>query len=121
MTIPIDEVKVKLANDEGKVLAYCTIVVCGIAIHEIKLIEADGRRFVSMPSRKLTGRCPSCGMKNSLTARHCNDCAARLPGVRGEDSVKLYADICHPISSDIREAIMAAVLKEYEAELRRAG
>ena len=122
MTIRIDEVKVKLADDDGKVLAYCTIVVCGIAIHEIKLIQSEGKRFVSMPSRKLQARCARCGLKNFVVARYCNECGCRLPDNRGgaeEGQAKLYADICHPITSEVREAIQAAILAEYEGELRR--
>jgi len=123
MTIPIDEVKVKLADEDGRVLAYCSIVVCGIAIHEIKLIQSDRKRFVSMPSRKLQARCARCGLKNFILARYCNECGCRLPEVRGgaeEGQAKLYADICHPITAEVREAIQAAVLAEYEAELRRS-
>ena len=123
MTIRIDEVKVKLADDaDGKVLAYCSIVVSGIAIHEIKIIQTDKRRFLSMPSRKLQARCGKCGLKNFILARYCNECGCRLPDNRGgaeEGQAKLYADIAHPITAEVREAIQAAVLAEYEAELRR--
>ncbi|MEN0111874.1 MAG: septation protein SpoVG family protein, partial [Planctomycetota bacterium] len=80
--------------------------------------------FVAMPSRKLTAHCQSCGMKNHLRARFCNQCGSRLDETRvikdSDGRAKLYADIAHPINSRCREQIQSRVVAEYHDELERA-
>src|SRR3954467_10854104 len=90
--------------------AFCSITFddCFV-IRDLKIIEGTKGSFVAMPSRKLTDRCGSCGSKNHLTARHCNQCGGRLDESRAlrstDGRAKLHADIAHPISSSCREAI----------------
>jgi stage V sporulation protein G len=80
--------------------------------------------FVAMPSRKLTDRCGHCGCKNHLRARFCNSCGHRLDenrALRSADGrAKLHADIAHPIHSQSREQVQAAVARAYAEERERA-
>lgn len=122
----ITEVRIKLMEDNNERLqAFCSVTFddCFV-IRDLKIIEGTKGSFVAMPSRKLTDRCPGCGCKNHLRARHCNQCGARLDedrATRGADGrAKLHADIAHPINSACREVIQSAVLKAYHDERERS-
>src|SRR5271155_5897586 len=104
-TVVITEVRIKLMEDNNERLqAFCSVTFddCFV-IRDLKIIEGTKGSFVAMPSRKLTDRCPGCGCKNHLRARHCNQCGGRLDedrATRGADGrAKLHADIAHPIKS----------------------
>ena len=122
----ITEVRIKLMEDNNERLqAFCSVTFddCFV-IRDLKIIEGTKGSFVAMPSRKLTDRCPGCGSKNHLRARHCNQCGGRLDedrATRGADGrAKLHADIAHPINSGCREVIQGAVLKAYNEERDRS-
>jgi stage V sporulation protein G len=124
--VVITEVRIKLMEDNNERLqAFCSVTFddCFV-IRDLKIIEGTKGSFVAMPSRKLTDRCPGCGCKNHLRARHCNQCGSRLDedrATRGADGrAKLHADIAHPINSGCREVIQSAVLKAYHEERERA-
>ena len=121
----ITEVRIKLMEDNNERLqAFCSVTFddCFV-IRDLKIIEGTKGSFVAMPSRKLTDRCPGCGSKNHLRARHCNQCGGRLDedrATRGADGrAKLHADIAHPINSACREVIQGAVIKAYQEERER--
>jgi stage V sporulation protein G len=121
--VEITEVRIKLMEDTGdRLRAFCSITFddCFV-IRDLKIIEGTSGPFVAMPSRKLTARCPQCGMKNHLRAGYCNNCSLRLkedPSVHGQEGrAKLYADIAHPINSACREMIQRRVIEEYKSEL----
>ncbi len=122
----ITEVRIKLMEDNNERLqAFCSVTFddCFV-IRDLKIIEGTKGSFVAMPSRKLTDRCPQCGCKNHLRARHCNQCGGRLDedrATRGADGrAKLHADIAHPINSACREVIQTAVLKSFQEERERS-
>jgi stage V sporulation protein G len=124
--VVITEVRIKLMEDNHERLqAFCSVTFddCFV-IRDLKIIEGTKGSFVAMPSRKLTDRCPQCGCKNHLRARHCNQCGGRLDedrATRGADGrAKLHADIAHPINSACREVIQTAVLKAYQEERERS-
>jgi stage V sporulation protein G len=124
--VVITEVRIKLMEDNHERLqAFCSVTFddCFV-IRDLKIIEGTKGSFVAMPSRKLTDRCPGCGCKNHLRARHCNQCGGRLDedrAIRGADGrAKLHADIAHPINSACREVIQTAVLKAYQEERDRS-
>ncbi|MEN0110549.1 MAG: septation protein SpoVG family protein, partial [Planctomycetota bacterium] len=80
----ITEVRIKLMDESGERLrAFCSITFddCFV-IRDLKIIEGATGLFVAMPSRKLTAHCQSCGMKNHLRARFCNQCGSRLDETR---------------------------------------
>lgn len=122
----ITEIRVKLLPsqpDKLRAFASVTIDDC-LVVRDLKVIDGPNGLFVAMPSRKLCDRCPRCGGKNHLRARHCNDCGARLREHRsGNDDrgrLRLYADICHPIHQEARTFVEGRVLEAYEHELVRS-
>lgn len=122
----ITEVRIKLVEENNeRLLAFCSVTFDNaFVVRDLKIIEGTKGSFVAMPSRKLTDRCPGCGSKNHLRARHCNQCGSRLDehrAVRDADGrAKLHADIAHPINSACREVMQTAVLKAYHEEREKA-
>ncbi len=122
----ITEVRIKLMEDNNERLqAFCSITFddCFV-IRDLKIIEGTKGSFVAMPSRKLTDRCTSCGCKNHLRARHCNQCGAKLDENRalrgGDGRAKLHADIAHPINSACRDYIQGEIIKAFQQERERS-
>ena len=116
----ITEVRIKLMEDNNERLqAFCSITFddCFV-IRDLKIIEGTKGSFVAMPSRKLTDRCTSCGSKNHLRSRFCNQCGGKLDENRamrsGDGRAKLHADIAHPINSTCREYIQSAIIKAFQ-------
>lgn len=122
----ITEVKVRLMEDKTERLrAFCTVTLDReFVVRDIKIIDGAKGLFIAMPSRKVTDHCPKCGGKNHLRAKFCNDCGARLPGVRSPDSTegssKLHVDVAHPINSDCRARFQKAILEAYAREEEHA-
>jgi stage V sporulation protein G len=124
--VVITEVRIKLMEDNNERLqAFCSVTFDdAFVVRDLKIIEGTKGSFVAMPSRKLTDRCHSCGSKNHLRARFCNQCGSKLDEDRAtrdaDGRAKLHADIAHPINSACREVIQGAVLKAYNDEKERA-
>src|SRR3954469_6220163 len=113
------------SGSNERLQAFCSITFDDMfVIRDLKIIEGAKGFFVAMPSRKLTDRCHTCGTKNHLRSRFCNQCGSRLDenrAIRDADGrAKLHADIAHPINSMCREKIQSAVLASYAEELKRA-
>lgn len=122
----ITEVRIKLLEgqpDKLRGFASITLDDC-LVIRDLKIIEGTSGLFIAMPSRKLCDRCRSCGCKNHLRARFCNDCGKRLGSSRGfqddRGRMRLYADIAHPIHQGARDQVEARVLEAYHHELERS-
>jgi stage V sporulation protein G len=127
--VEITEVRIKLMEDNSgsneRLQAFCSITFDDMfVIRDLKIIEGAKGYFVAMPSRKLTDRCHTCGTKNHLRSRFCNQCGSRLDENRAlrdaDGRAKLHADIAHPINSMCREKIQSAVLASYADELERS-
>jgi len=121
----ITEIRMKLAaNPSDKLRAYCTVTLDHeLVIRDIKIISGTRGHFVAMPSRKLADKCPTCGHKNHLRAKYCNECGGHLREGRvvldPDGRAKLHADVVHPIHSGFREKIQKRILEEFEkAEAR---
>lgn len=123
----ITETRVKLVNDSSgsndRLRAFCGITIDGMFVtRDIKIIEGSRGLFIAMPSRKIADHCHTCGTKNHLLARFCNQCGCRLAANRAplddKGKPKIHADIAHPINRDGRHIIEEAVLEAYEAELQ---
>jgi stage V sporulation protein G len=118
----ITEVRIKLVQEsQDRLLAFCSITLDGaFVIRDLKIIQGTRAAFVAMPSRKLMDRCRRCGGKNALRSSYCNQCGVRLADDRApkesDGRAKLYADIAHPINTECREMIQAAVLAAFEQE-----
>lgn len=49
----ITEVKIRKRTEEGKMKAVVSVILDGcFAVHDIKVIEHDGRLFAAMPSKR---------------------------------------------------------------------
>jgi len=124
--VEITEVRIKLMEDNNERLqAFCSVTFDNaFVVRDLKIIEGTKGSFVAMPSRKLTDRCTSCGCKNHLRARYCNQCGHKLDENRAtrdaDGRAKLHADIAHPINSAAREVIQSAVLRSYQEEKERS-
>src|SRR5438309_4217843 len=114
-----------MEDNNERLQAFCSVTFDDMfVIRDLKIIEGTKGSFVAMPSRKLTDRCHSCGCKNHLRARFCNQCGSKLDEDRAtrdaDGRAKLHADIAHPINSGCREVIQGAVLKAYQQEKERS-
>jgi len=126
--VVITEVRIKLMDDSSeneRLQAFCSVTFDdAYVVRDLKIIEGTKGSFVAMPSRKLTDRCHSCGCKNHLRARYCNQCGGKLDEDRAtrdaDGRVKLHADIAHPINSQCREVIQSAVLKAFHTEKEKS-
>jgi stage V sporulation protein G len=124
--VVITEVRIKLMDDNNERLqAFCSVTFDdAFVVRDLKIIEGTKGSFVAMPSRKLTDRCGSCGCKNHLRARYCNQCGHKLDEDRAtrdaDGRAKLHADIAHPINSACREVIQSAVLRAFQEEKERS-
>ncbi len=122
----ISEIRVKLVtNPSDRLKAFCTITFeNSFVVRDLKIIEGAGGYFVAMPSRKLTDHCPSCGAKNHLRARFCNECGARLNenrAMKGDRSrTKLHADIAHPVNAQSREYVQNRIIEAFKQEVERS-
>ena len=123
----ITEVRVKLVGrKEERLKAFCSVTFDGdFVVRDVKVIEGTNGLFVAMPSRRITDRCPVCRNKNSLRARFCGECGARLDEARaprdGHGRLKLHVDIAHPVNAACRQAIEKAVFEAFDQELENSN
>ena len=82
------EVRIHRMIDKGTpVKAVCSVTLDGrFAVHGVKLIEINKRRFIAMPSESY---------------------------IDSKDEV-IRKDICHPVTSEARAALEKAVLDAYD-------
>jgi len=123
----ITEVKVKLTSGLHKnLLGFCSVTFNDkFVVRDIKIIDSGNGPFISMPSRKLTDKCPRCRTKNHLRARYCNECGLKLSDDRApkqpDGRSVLHVDIAHPICSELRARLQDAIIRKYNEEVRSAG
>lgn len=122
----ITRIQITLAGSPSdKLLAFAVVTFddCFV-VHDIKIIQGAKGVFVAMPSHKITDRCPFCGGKNSIQSQFCNQCGKRLLANRSrvdtQGRTKVHADIAHPITTDFRQELQAAIIKAYEEENEHA-
>lgn len=123
----ITDVRVRLVQgaSRSRLLGFCTITMDSeFVVRDLKIIEGVNGPFVAMPNRKLMDRCPSCGARNSLRARYCNDCGGRLSDDRvqrdGHGRNVAHADVAHPITPACRKYLEEKVIEAYRKELELA-
>jgi len=120
----VTEVRIKLTEDnDDRLRAFCSLTFddCFV-VRDIKIIEGTSGPFIAMPSRKLMFHCGSCGFKNHLRSRYCNQCGKQQPPASQQEAAadsktRLYADIAHPINSACREKIQTKVIDEFQREV----
>ena len=119
----ISEVRIKLVeNKDDRLKAFCSVTLDDeFVVRDIKIIEGGGGFFVAMPSRKMSDHCESCGGKNHLRARYCNNCGETLQDNRAKKDfkgrTKLHADIAHPINALCRQRIQRSVVEAFKKEI----
>src|SRR5262249_13369855 len=114
-----------MEDNNERLQAFCSVTFDdAFVVRDLKIIEGTKGSFVAMPSRKLTDRCGSCGCKNHLRARYCNQCGHKLdedPGTPdAAGRAKPHADIAHPINSACREGNQGAAPRASHHEDERA-
>ena len=109
----------KQLDERSPVKALATIVFdrC-FAVKGIKIILANQRWLMCMPSRNSTDKCPTCGKKNYCQANFCNRCGKRLSdssaGIAPENLWRYrYTDICHPTNTAFRMKMEQVILQAY--------
>lgn len=109
----------------ARLLATANVTFDGdLVVREVKIVQGRSDPFLAMPNRRLTDRCLQCRTKNHLQARFCNSCGTRLLDNRyriDDDTGRpqLFADLAHPVNSDFRRKLDAAVLGEWERQTRK--
>ena len=120
--IEVTEVRIKPVHGDPKLKGFANVTIDdSFVVRDCKLISKGRGILVSMPSRRITDRCPTCDGKNALAQRYCGDCGARLADGRGGGPSTLYADIVHPTHNEARHAFTEAVLAAYWAEVVVSG
>lgn len=109
------------------VLAFCTLLVGGLVIHDVKLLSSKSKKryLVAMPNKRMTARCRNCNEKNHLKANYCNGCGDPFGPVPVEvdetGREQVYIDLVHPADQEARAAVHAAVVEAYERAVASAG
>ena len=111
-----------MRDRSDRLKAFCSVTIDKeFVIRDLKIIEGTKGMFVAMPSRKITDKCQTCGAKNHLKAKFCNECGGRLDESRAnrdaEGRAKVHADIAHPINSSCRERMQAKIVEAYDEEV----
>lgn len=119
------------ASDTRSALLACYSLVFDeeLAIHSVKLVQGKETPFLAMPNERKHDHCPSCHVKNHLLANFCNNCGVKLAKDRhlflftnGEQrSNRLYNDLTHPITNDLREYLLDECLDAYKKEKQNPG
>lgn len=91
-------IRVKKINSGGTILGYASVHLDNcLVIHDIKLINNNGKRMLSFPNKK----------------------SKRLVMENGEYSeVNTYMDIVHPSNSEFRKYLEDEIFKIYDSEVK---
>ncbi len=119
----ITEVRIKLADGNERLQAFCSITFDGcFVVRDIKIIDGPAGLFVAMPTRQNTTGCPHCRTKNFTKAVFCSQCGRTLASnERRESNEKLFVDIAHPIHAECREMIQSKILSAFQLEKSRVA
>jgi len=117
----ITDIKIKMADGSGKLLAFVTIIFddC-FAVHDIKIIQTASGQFVAMPTRKMMISCGSCRAKSQVQSRYCTQCGDRLPpeheALASLGCPRPHTDVAHPVDKRFRQVLHDAILKRYRSQ-----
>lgn len=103
-----------------KLLAYVTITIdhC-LMIHNIKIIEVNGKQSIFMPDRVIEYKCPVCMKKIRLRANYCSYCGGPLKPI--EIDKHEYLNIVHPLNNECREYIHNCIIDKYNQEIKNVS
>ncbi len=114
----ITEVKIfRKENKDKKLRAFATITFddCFV-VRDLKVIEGNKGLFVAMPSRRVKEQCPSCGHRNVVRSKFCNNCGKGLDPAVTVTRENEHKDIAHPITLECRELVQKVVLEAFEKD-----
>lgn len=116
-------------DSRSNLLACYTLIMDDeLALHCVKLIQGERGPFVAMPAEKKQDHCPRCHSKNHCQANFCSNCGLPLdkerylkiqPNSKGQ--IKLYNDIVHPLTVDLRQYLLEECLDVFDEEKRYPG
>ena len=99
-----------------------------LVMHSVKLIQGKSNIFLAMPNERKHDHCPRCKSKNHLLANYCNNCGTVLKKDRHlhlfpstDTKNRLYNDLVHPITTDLREYLLTECLNSYNQEKSTPG
>ncbi len=108
-------------GQDKKLKAYATITFeDAFVVRNIKVIEGSNGLFIAMPSRKNKISCLSCGFKNEIGSKFCNQCGVRINEERDLSAIDVkneHRDIAHPITQQFRDYLQQKILSEYSREV----
>ena len=83
----ISNIRIRKAENEGKVLAYVGLVIDNaIVIHNIRIVKNEDKMFIAFPSIKKFDK---------------------------ETNESHYQDIVHPLNADVRKTFEDKIFEEY--------
>lgn len=93
----ITSIRIKKSNKEGTVLGSASVHLDNcLVIHDIKLVENNGKRMLSFPNRK----------------------TKKVVMENGEYSeISTYTDLVHPSNTEFRQYIEQEIFKVYDNEI----
>ena len=90
----ITNIKVKKVHNKGQILGYASVQFDNcLVVHDIKLVQLDGKRILSFPNRRVT--------RYSTDSESCVESS-------------MFIDIVHPSNSDFRRYVEDAIFKIYD-------
>ncbi len=123
--MPITEVRVRMypRDRKSRVLAFVSITVEGIALHDFRVLESAEGPIIVNPDRPIVAPCISrdCGCRNPLKAKYCNECGSPLKPIDvmlGHSGFprKQFMDVTHAIDPYTRDQLYSLMLLAYETE-----
>lgn len=117
-------------DDRRNALLACYSLVFDeeLVIHSVKLIKGEKGEFLCMPCEKKHDHCTECWSKNHITAKYCNQCGVKLAENRMEGlpvgrngQIKIYHDLVHPLTNDLRDYVLRECMESYTREKDRPG
>ncbi len=116
----IDIRLVPLTFGNGHLRAYASVELDRVfVVHSMRIIEASGRLFVSMPSKKTTIQCTGCCKAIDFDSHFCPKCGAPQESAPPGSIDHRTRDIAHPTCGEFRAVLERAVLQRYREELSR--
>jgi len=124
----VTNVELDLAQTHKVLRAYAKVTFDDVfVVHGIRLIEKEGILIACMPNRKRWLDCTECRVAVAILDDYCGRCGNRQPPIiarmeqlryelgcaAGDDHVRPFLDVCHPITRSFREAIESAVVTAY--------
>lgn len=112
----VTEIKIRLPSKASRSFRGSARVVFDdcFVLHGVRIIEANDRLLIAMPSRENRIRC-RCGCRYELSARFCPGCGSPIrPSAESSDECgRHHVDVAHPITATFRDYLEAEILSAY--------